>query len=218
MLRLVLDWSHRGVEHELSFLSGARWCSEVASEFLPERRSDDRAEFFTHADGVIGHFAVRPGERGEAILLPGASQFVVVEARLGSGLSAGVKNAPDYDQAARNVACMAHVMGVAGVSPKALERLAFYVVAPQSRIEAGAFGELVTKRSIHRKVAARVARYGGAKDEWFREAFEPALEHADVGTLPWESILDRTANAEDISELREFYARCLEFNLSSSEG
>src|SRR2546425_6409929 len=59
MLRLVLDWfdQNRGLGHELAFLPGARWYSEalLASRFLPERRGDNRAESFTHADGVIGH-------------------------------------------------------------------------------------------------------------------------------------------------------------------
>ncbi len=82
----------------------------LASQFLPERRGDERAECFTHADGLIGHFEVRATERSEAVIHPNAEQFVVIEAKLGNPLSKGVKNAPNFDQAARNVACIAELL------------------------------------------------------------------------------------------------------------
>lgn len=221
MLRLVLDWfdRNRGVTHELAFLPEARWYSEalLAPPFLPEVRGDKRAESFTHADGVVGHFSIRPGERAEATLLPNARQLLVIEAKLGSSLSAGVKNASNYDQAARNVACMANMLVTKQLSPKSLERLAFYVVAPRGQIDAGVFGDLVTERSIRDKVAARVAQFGGARDRWFHEAFEPLLEAVDLGVLSWESIIDHVADTESQSTLREFYSLCLRFNPRRAE-
>jgi hypothetical protein len=221
MLRLVLDWfdRNRSVPHELAFLAGARWYSEalLAPAFLPEVRGDKRAESFTHADGVVGHFSIRPGERAEATLLPNARQLLVLEAKLGSSLSAGVKNASNYDQAARNVACMANMLAKKQISPKSLERLGFYVVAPSGQINAGVFGELVTKPSIRTKVAARVAQYGGTRDTWFHEAFEPLLESVDLGVLSWESILERVVASEPKSALQEFYALCLRFNPQRAE-
>ena len=72
MLRLVLDWldRNRQVEHPLSFRAGARWYSEalLPSRFLPKTRGDSRAESFTHADGILGHFGVASGVRGDATL------------------------------------------------------------------------------------------------------------------------------------------------------
>ena len=216
MLRLVLDWfdQHRGLSHELGFHSGSKWYSEalLAPAFLPENRGDARAESFTHADGIVGHFAIRPGERAEAEVLPDAQQLKVIEAKLGSALSSGVKNAPDYDQAARNVACMANMLAKQRVSPTSLNELAFYVVAPQAQIEAGVFGDLVGKASVHRKVAARVQQYGGSRDRWFREAFEPFLDRLDLGLLSWESILSGIAAQESANALLDFYGLCLRFN------
>jgi hypothetical protein len=216
MLRLVLDWfnRNRGVPHELSFLPEARWYSEalLAPPFLPETRGDLRAESFTHADGVIGHFSIRPGERAEATLLPNARQLVVVEAKLGSALSSGVKNSRTYEQAARNVACMANMLATKNISPKSLERLGFYLVAPRGQIEAGVFGDLVSKSSVRSKVEIRVAQYAGQRDKWFREAFMPLLEQVDLGVLSWESILDRVQSEESQTDLPEFYSQCLKFN------
>jgi hypothetical protein len=94
----------------------------------------------------------------------------VIEAKLGSSLSAVTKNAPDFDQAARNVACMAHMLSVAGVQPSSLKRLAFFVIAPKTQIDSGIFADLVTKPSIQSKVASRIASYSGEHDEWFHSA------------------------------------------------
>ena len=88
--------------------------------FLPESRGDAKAESFTHADRIVGHFLVHPGERVEATLKAAATQLVIAEAKLGSGLSSGVRNAPGFDQAARNVACMANMLYRVGRKPNAL--------------------------------------------------------------------------------------------------
>ena len=216
MLRLVLDWldRHRDHSHVLAFEPGARWYSEslLPSRFLPRTRGDSLAESFTHADGVIGHFTVQSGSRGDALLDSTPKQFVVTEAKLGSSLSAGTKNAPAYDQAARNVACMAHMLAVAGVSPVSLKRLAFYVLAPRKQIGAGVFGDLLSRQSIRAKVAQRVAAYGGVHDGWFQESFLPLLERIEVEAIAWEQVLADLPPTEERAELERFYAQCLAFN------
>jgi hypothetical protein len=216
MLRLILDWfdRNRDLPHALSFLPEARWYSEalLPSRFLPQQRGDKRAESFTHADGVVGHFTIAPGESGEAKLATDTRQFLVTEAKLASGLSSGTKNAPSFDQAARSVACIAHMVGLSGVEPKGLDRLAFYVLAPQGQIDASVFGDLVTKDSILKKVRARVAQYQGPWDSWFRDTFQPVLERIEVGLLSWESILDCLSINPETSEIREFYELCRRFN------
>ncbi len=216
LLRLFLDWFdlHREAEHPLSFLPGARWYSEalLAPPFLPESRGDNRAESYTHADGIIGHFDIQPGERGEAILRKEARQFVVLEAKLGSGLSSGVKNAPGYDQAARNVACIVNAVEKTGRAAESVERFAFYVVAPESNIRAGVFGDMVTRESIRRKVLARTAQYNGARDAWFTNTFEPMLRNIDCGLITWESLLDFLPKAQFALSMGDFYSRCLKYN------
>jgi hypothetical protein len=216
LLRLVLDSFDRlrlgG--HPLSIAEGARWYSEalLASRFLPTRRGDPLAESFTHADGIVGHFDISPGDRGEATLRKDAQQFIVIEAKLGSALSKGVKNSPDYGQAARNAACIAHAVQVAELKPAALASLAFYVVAPAQQIQAGVFENFVTKERIRDQVKARVAQYGGVHDGWFEEGFLPTLEKMAVHLLSWESIIDQVEQHEARSGLPAFYQQCLQFN------
>jgi hypothetical protein len=217
MLRLMLDWldQHREVDHPLAFLPKARWYSEalLPSRFKPRQRGDRLAESFTHADGVIGHFEIAPGERGAAALHEDAQQFVVCEAKLGSGLSLGTTNAASFDQAARNVACMAHMIGEARVRVGQLSRLAFCVIAPEKQIEARVFRTLVTKESVRVRVGARVAQYEDADmDEWCRAVFEPVLEAIDLRLISWEALLDQLPSGPEVTALGDFYARCLAVN------
>jgi hypothetical protein len=216
LLRLVLDWFERARvgNHPLVFSPGAHWYSEalLASRFLPTRRGDPLAESFTHADGIVGHFDISPGERGEATLRRDAQQFVVIEAKLGSGLSKGVKNSPDYGQAARNAACIAYAVQLAGLQPASLTSLAFYVVAPEQQIHSGLFEDFATKERILSQVKLRVAQYGGVHDLWFEEAFLPTLDRMAVDLLPWESVIEYIEYHDANSGLRDFYQQCLRFN------
>lgn len=208
LLRLVLACLHErcGTRHPLSFSPGARWYSEalLPSRFLPKPGGlEPRPESRTHADGVIGHFHFRDAS-GEVEIDADAKQFVVVEAKLGSPLASRTKHAPRYDQAARNVACIAHMLG-----SRAVENVAFYVVAPASQIECRVFGELTTKESTRAKVAERVSG-SPSHEEWFQTAFLPALDRMKVACLSWESVID--ALPDSARDIGAFYAECKRWN------
>src|SRR5437870_3848792 len=93
MLRLILDWTaqHRSSIPALRFDTGSIWYSEalLPSRFRPRKRGDIAGEGFTHADGVIGHFRLLPGGRGDIELVSPARQLMVIEAKMASGLSLG---------------------------------------------------------------------------------------------------------------------------------
>lgn len=215
LLRLALDWySQQPFSTSLlTFDEGARWYSEgrLASPFLATHRGDPLAEGYTHPDAAIGHLEVRPGIRSEIRAAKDATQFVVIEAKLKSRLSPRTKNAPDYDQAARTAACLAYVLSEADRRPDALSRVAFCVVAPKTRVEAGVFGDLVSKESIREKVKDRVRGYKGTKNEWFEEKFLPALAHFSVDLVTWEDIIKEMEPTEFGKRFQEFYDRCLGF-------
>ena len=65
-----------------------------------------------------------------------------------SALSSGVKNAPFFNQAARNVACMAEVLRRAGRSPDQFTSLGFYVLAPRVAIDAGVCSHFMTRAHV----------------------------------------------------------------------
>lgn len=214
MLRLVLDWfaRHPEAQHVLEFAAGARWYSEalLPTQFRARNRGDQLAESWTHADGVIGHFNVRKG-RGDISLAPDAQQFLVMEAKMFSGLSPGTKRADYFDQAARNVACVAEVLYAAERSASTIGRLGFIMLAPAEQIARGVFASLCAKESVHEKVRMRVAAYDGQKDRWFREAFVPVLERIALHVLAWEDLLTfiGESDTQAFDEMRAFFNKCL---------
>ncbi len=222
LLRLVVDWFSRTPQagHELQFAAGARWFSEalLPSQFLARNRGDALAEGWTHADAVIGHVTIGMRALANTELRPNALQFAVVEAKLFSPLSPRVAHAEYFDQAARNVACVAEVLTRAGMRPQELSSLGFFVLAPREQIARQVFSAEMSRASIEHKVARRVSEYPTpereAKEQWLREWFLPTLLRMKIECLCWEDIIDliRAQDAEFGSELSEFYGECLRFN------
>ncbi len=221
MLRLVLLWfaESNTTGHDLSSAPDARWYSEarLASTFLPRYRGDKLAEGYTHADGVIGHFRIGENGQGELTLKSDAQQFIVVEAKMFSGLSKGTTHAPTYNQAARNVACMAELVRRANRDPSNISSKAFFVLAPQEQLDAGVFADLLDKASIERVVEERVVNYDPPKTEWFETRFLPTLRSMHVGHLVWEDVVTfiKSVDRSYGDDLEIFYNRCLEFNRAS---
>jgi hypothetical protein len=230
MLRVLLD-AFRELEiqdHPLSFISGARWYSEprLLSPFRPRLRPDPLGEGFTNADAVIGHFEFHETSRAGLRLLSDARQFVVIEAKMFSDLSAGTTNARAYNQAARNVACMAEAVARSGQSLSAIERLGFFVIAPavgQRRPTQKLLDTAVEREAIRRSVRERVASYGAAQrleaaefETWERDCFTPFLDliasTGGLSVLSWEDCIEtvRIAAPECGAELLSFYRSCLE--------
>lgn len=218
LLRIIADWfaRHGGDRDPLAPRPGARWFSEawLPSAFLPRDRGDRLAESRTHADGVIGHFAIGdPGTAGLA-LLPEARQLVVLEGKLFNRLSAGVKNAPYFDQAARTVACVAEILRRAGRDPEGMDGLAFFILAPRARIDDGAFVWDTAPEAIYRKVRRRVEDYAGQRDSWFLHWFVPTLRRIEIRCWSWEEVIETIAfHSPDSGQIIDsFYGKCLHFN------
>ena len=218
MLRLVLLWfsSHDLPGHVLAFEPRASWFSEamLPSPFAPRHRGDRRGGARTHSDGVIGHIQVGSTGKVDVALLPDASQLVVTEAKMFSLLSSGTRNAPTYDQAARNVACMAEMLFRVRRTPSQLRSLAFLVVAPEAQIKGSSLAAKLEKDSIERAVRARAASYWPDLDQWVERRLIPTIQAAHIGCLSWEQIIAdiRRRDAPTSDSLAAFYERCLQYN------
>jgi hypothetical protein len=218
MLRLVLQWfaKSRTTGHELSFAPDARWFSEarLASPFAPRSRPDKLAEGYTHADGVIGHFQIGNKGQSDLTIQTDARQFIVVEAKMFSGLSKGTTNAPTYNQAARNVACMAKAAQPAMNARQNVLDMAFFVVAPKEQIDAGEFSNLVSKPSLKGAVTERATNYDPLNTEWLEKCFLPTLGSMRVDCLSWETVVAfiKSADRPFGDDLELFYDQCIEFN------
>ena len=219
LLRLVIDWfSESGVtNHPLSFPKDGHWFSEarLPSAFFPRFKGDPLAESHTNADGVIGHFMIGSTGKTNLELIPDATHFVVLEAKLYSGLSKGVTNAKYYDQAARSVACIAEVFRLAGQQPISVNQLGFYVLAPKDQIKSRTFSRHLDKQFIKNKVNRRISSYDGKRDDWFKDWFIPTLKVNDIRSISWEAVLDIISEKDSKTgdSLKEYYSQCLTFNL-----
>jgi len=211
------------------FQAGASWYSEalLASPFAAQQRADALAEGFTNADGVIGQFAFRPTTRAGLELAPNATQFAVVEAKMFSNLSSGTKNAPTYNQAARNVACMAQALARIGRRPESFSSLGFYVAAPMASKRRPGFSNLESSLepdNIRAAVQQRIGSYEAANRKeaaglraWEAEYFLPLVQvlsdRGSLKVLTWESCIEaiEAADRQSGEELGRFYERCLSF-------
>jgi hypothetical protein len=218
MLRLVLRWfhEHEVPGHALAFRPRAIWFSEalLPSPFRPRHRGDRRAEARTHADGVLGHFTIGSAAKADAMLLPDATQLVVTEAKIHSPLSGGTRNAPTYDQAARNVACIAEILSRADRRPAEMHSLAFLVLAPQEHIKEGDIPEKLEKHSIEKAVRTRAQAFSPDLDAWLEGWFLPALQAITIMPISWEQFI-RDIASHDVhtaEAFTTFYEKCLTYN------
>jgi hypothetical protein len=219
MLRLMVDrfasLELRNEPHPLAVPQGCRWYSEalLPSAFRPRLRGDPSGESWTHVDGAIGHFDIGNGGKGNLTIKSDATHFVVLEAKMFSKLSAGVKNAPGYNQVARNIACIAEALKRAGRRVNEIKTLGFYVLAPKSQIKQKLFDGLLDKEYLLKTVKRRVIEYRGISDDWLTESFLPVLKGLDIRIIRWEEVLKFLKGRDPVaSQLEDFYKRCLEFN------
>ncbi len=222
MIRLAVDWFSRQPpsRHPLSFLPGSRWYSEALLRTQFRRRrgghGNEFAESFSHADVVIGDLESFEG-RGDVRLTQAAKQLVVVEAKMSSGLSKGTRRALTYDQASRNVACIAETM--AGRAPESVV-LGFVIAAPEARIDEYGLRKVLTSEAIRGVVGSRVDQYlshgdlHSAKLTWLETQFIPVLNRIALNVLSWESIIDHIGSTDGAmaADMNDFYNRCLQFN------
>ena len=215
LLRLVLDWHkrHPCADSPLAFTQGAKWYSEgrLPNPFPKRSRAENRkrgGDGYTNADGFIGHFSIAEGTRAKICPEQDATQLIVVEAKLGSKLSSGTKNAPKrYDQAARNACCLAYMAAEKQIDPKQLKQFAFYVLVPLATAES--IKPQVTKESISEKIKRRASDYRKA-DGWYENAIEPFLNDMQMEVKTWEEILVCMESAGAGAEYREFYNECID--------
>lgn len=219
MLRLILDWfsQNPSLDHPLSFSPDDKWFSEalLPTAFIARHRGDPQAEPWTHADGVVGNFILGASNNGDLSLENDASKIVVIEAKMFSRLSPGVKNADYFNQAARSVACIGEIIFRSKISPLNFDNISFFVLAPRSQIEDHVYSEFISKESLRDTVHRRVLEFKEkSKMDWFNEWFLPALELLNVNEMSWEDIVDFIISNDFAfgKELNEFYIQCIYFN------
>jgi hypothetical protein len=192
-------------------------------------RSQARRMAAPGCEGRPPHRAVHPYGYNLAPRLPRIvaalaslpAETVILETEL----VAGTKNAPTYNQAARNVACMAQAIAQSGRRLDDFTSLAFFVVAPtRARRPPSRNGieQFLEPNSIKSAVRDRIAAYEtGNRTEatdlkaWEQHWFLPLVDRlADTGALrllAWEDCIEAVTSAQPGAgaDLSAFYDRCL---------
>jgi hypothetical protein len=219
LLRIAMELHSRGVKClPIEFARDARWFSEplLNSPFRARFRGDPLAERHTHADGVLGHVELATGSKRGLQIKSSASQFVVFEAKMYSTLSAGTKNCEEYDQATRNVACMAHTLSTRQLHPDKIESLAFIVVCPQEC--RGLHMPFLSKEVMANKITQRIGGYANTRPdeagklaEWSQQWLQPLLKKIEIQCHTWESIVSTSIGSSPAigKAFEEFYNRCI---------
>lgn len=219
LLRLVLKYfkENLNLNHSLSIPQNCEWYSEalLSSPFLQSPPGLRLAEGHTHADGLAGSFSIGLKKKGELTLDDDCDFFYVAEAKLYSPLSAGTKNAPGYNQAARNVACIADQLVRKNLTNKEFRKLGFYVLAPQDSIYLKDISRMISKSDLRKSLSNRIAAFTSDYDNphgsisWLRKNLDRYLnEMLYVELLTWEEILDVIDN----TELNDFCEKCKKYN------
>lgn len=191
-----------------------RWLSEplMYTPFRATHRGDKLAERHTHADAVLGHVGIAPDAKRGLTLNEDATQLVVFEAKMDSPLSSGTRNASTYDQAVRNVACIAETLSRRKRSLGEMKTLAFYVISPerwQTRHQ-----PFLNKSQMKQKVLTRIQLYDSPHrerlDRWRTEWYEPVVDRIDLQTETWESIIQKVKDSSKPhgEAFQQFYERC----------
>lgn len=224
MVRIIVDWfsNYSGNQHLFSFIPESKWYSEalLPTAFRAMTKGDVLAESMARVDAVIGNFNVGNFSKVDLLLENGAEQFLVIEAKMFSKLDSGTKNAKNYDQASRYVACMAETLKRTEIKPDNFEKLGFYVIAPLSQIEKEeTFKRYTDIANIEYKVSERVEAYLDREDynekkDWFDEWFIPMLDKIDIQYFSWEEIIEFIIKEDKYIEYKilEFYGNCIRYN------
>jgi len=222
MLRLLLYNHHKGVQcFPFPRDTKSRWFSEaqLPTVFKARHRGDSLAEKRTQIDGAFGHIKIKKRSKAWLLLDEGATCFNVLEAKMLSPLSAGLRNSPDYDQAARTVACMARTIEASRIRVSDMDDLGFYVIAPRRQIVRGVYADNLKPLSIKGKVEARIEAYRGNDEAyerllvWKKMYFEPVLNRIQLRSISWEDTIERMAIiSPEKAAIKEFYKNCLRYS------
>ncbi len=207
MLRLLIQQSitvHL-IVHGLDFSKIKNWTSEalISSPFIFAK---DRREGYTHADAALGDFEVDYSKRGEIIVAKNASIFGIIEAKMGSNLSQGTTHAKNYNQASRNITCIAHNTRCYS----ACETF-FFIAAPSEQLLKYKIQKQLDK-SID-QIEHRFLAY--LEDDSVTDNMDTILYIADKMSkkvISFEEWLGAIQDQNAKEDLQDFYCECLKWN------
>lgn len=197
----------------ISFYELANWTSEalISSPFVGAKK---KKEGYTHADMALGDFTVDYETDGK-INAKSAKTFGLIEAKMRSGLSIGTTNAPTYDQASRNVACIAENTSDTCIT-------FFYVLAPKSRLDlvhrnGKRMIDIVERKAIKEQINLRIKLHNEQELNTHISTIEQnkiieRVSRCKIDTITYEEWIDAFRGKEAYDTINKFYDSCKKWN------
>lgn len=191
---------------DIDFRSISYWTSEalISSPFVNARKY---REGYTHADMALGDFSVAFNERGEIKISKTAKVFGIIEAKMGSNLSQGTTHFKEYNQASRNLACIAH--NTYDIDCE----IFFYVVAPEKKISEH---EIKKQIDLQTMIDQIIIRFKGYSDEFKKDCqMDLIISKANkckVASISYEDWIEKIIDASSRKSLFEFYEKAKKWN------
>jgi hypothetical protein len=191
------------------------WCSEalLSSPIKPKVKEDKLGEGPTHTDMAIGDFTVNFENSGEIDVLLDAKIFGVIEAKMKSNLSQGTKYAKEYNQASRNLACIAK---------KTCEsencEIFFAVVAPEKTILKHKIENQIKLEKIIEQINIRFTNYQKkcGEIENMNKIIEKA-EKSKTWCISYEDWICKFEKHESKNVLNSFYNKATKWNKTDNQ-
>jgi hypothetical protein len=191
----------------LNFGDISNWTSEalISSPFI---KAKTYREGYTHADIALGDFNVNYENRGEIIISDNAKIFGIIEAKMGSDLSKKTANTINYNQASRNLACIA-----SKTYNKKDCSIFFSVVAPEVKLKEYKIDIQIDLKTMIQEIKYRFNPYeNDFKSSQNMDSLIYKAETCDVWAMSYEEWIDCLANSEEKEYLIDFYEKAKKWN------
>ena len=186
-----------------------RWISEGGL------RPTLKNEGTTWTDAIIGAVGIKDdvddeldSETKRGIVLNRENKnvgVVVIEAKVGSKLSKGTRNYPEYNQAARNIACLAQL--VMDDRCDLVDKCSFVVLGPREHIKSWE-GLIDNQKRVGNALDVIKAHLTHRRTDDDRFVSVASIIASNSMAISWESIIDALVN----QRLRDFYDSVIEEN------
>ena len=239
LLRSLIDYAQKENKGNslLKMKDGSTWFSEALldspfavqpneEKILANAKKNKLGEGQTNVDGVIGNFTIRENTKAGFVLDNDAKKFIVIEAKLYSPLSSGVKHNLDYDQVTRNLACMAWHIKKDGANLNEIKDTNFFVMVPDDYLDRDKKSKIkdhMNSSRIVNKVLKRVEEYKphfpqyySKLIKWYDEYFIPFMHRLNFSyeknRIHWKTAIEQVVRTDDQAEFKEFYKLCKKYN------
>ena len=191
----------------INFSNETKWTSEalISSPFIKVKKYP---EGHTHADIAVGDFEINFSKRGEVEVDDNASIFGIIEAKMGSNLTPGTSHVKEYNQATRNLVCIAH-----NCLTKPDCKTFFYVVAPDKKIKDHDINSQIALDFIKKQIENRFNLYPLEDIEKLNKVpIIKGVENCTITAISYEKWISMITDATAKKTLENFYAKAKIWN------